>query len=439
MTEFIFTIGLLLCLAASAGLLVETRRALGNRIQFSHSYRSSCRMAEKLYWEKADQNKRTPHKPDSWTGWKTLTVSDITEETEDCRSIVLSDPTGLPLSDFLPGQFVMIGHRLNDGKVLSRCYSLSRAHDSRSYRITVKRVPGGVMSKYLHRDIKVGSTLDVKAPCGNFVPPNDCTVPLNLIAAGIGITPMVAIAQHHQRWFPSRQIRIFYQVRDLDHAPLLRELAKWTAESTNGYLFIFVSQLATPKPPWIAGLGRLRASDIIRKLSNLPSPPPLPSPSDLRSLGQFLICAPPSMITSLKENLIHLGISADQITTEEFGEPTGVRAPSSPNLDKTKTSSPQITSPDKTSIKAPVEAVIEFTRSGKTFVCSDHEQTLLDAAEYSGIDLDTGCRSGHCGSCLVKVLRGKVEYRKPPTFDEFDSNEALACVGYPSGDVVIDR
>lgn len=80
---------------------------------------------------------------------------------------------------------------------------------------------------------------------------------------------------------------------------------------------------------------------------------------------------------------------------------------------------------------------IRFRRSGKIVRLKDSAKTLLDLAEENGIEIDSGCRVGNCGSCLVGLRSGKVKYDYQPGFDT-EVGECLACVAIPVGDVEID-
>ena len=81
-----------------------------------------------------------------------------------------------------------------DGKEQRRNYSLSQVADGLSLRISVKREAQGVVSNHLHHQVQAGDVLDVFPPAGHFTL-DDSAKPLVLMAAGVGITPLMAMLQ----------------------------------------------------------------------------------------------------------------------------------------------------------------------------------------------------------------------------------------------------
>src|ERR1700750_1856353 len=121
----------------------------------------------------------------AWTGFRRLTVTAITRESESVISIRLDDPNGAPLPAARPGQYLTL--RLNPDKQqrsVLRNYSLSGPPDAGYYRVTVKREPDGVASGYLHTRLAVGDRLDIAAPRGTFIL-DGTDLPVLLISAGI--------------------------------------------------------------------------------------------------------------------------------------------------------------------------------------------------------------------------------------------------------------
>src|SRR5271165_1805580 len=113
-----------------------------------------------------------------------LSVAAIVDETADAKSIVFDVPSALSGAfDYRAGQFLTVEVDCA-GERLRRCYSLASAPGwDRDPKVTVKRVPGGRVSKWLHDRLRVGDVLRVKGPEGRFVL-DDRTAPLVLLAAG---------------------------------------------------------------------------------------------------------------------------------------------------------------------------------------------------------------------------------------------------------------
>jgi MOSC domain-containing protein YiiM/ferredoxin-NADP reductase len=133
--------------------------------------------------------------PPAWAGFRQLTVTAITRESESVISIRLEDPNGALLPAARPGQWLTL--RIQPDKQrrsVLRNYSLSGPPGAGYYRITVKREHHGVASGYLDTRLGVGDQLDIAAPRGTFVL-DRTPAPVLLISAGIGATPVLAMLQ----------------------------------------------------------------------------------------------------------------------------------------------------------------------------------------------------------------------------------------------------
>jgi nitric oxide dioxygenase len=95
-----------------------------------------------------------------------------------------------------PGQYLTFGIAIpGAGLPLKRNYSISCAPNDRSYRITVKREPGGVVSNWLHDEVRPGTVLQVAPPAGEFFLPEKPERPVVLLSGGVGLTPMVSMLE----------------------------------------------------------------------------------------------------------------------------------------------------------------------------------------------------------------------------------------------------
>ncbi len=102
-----------------------------------------------------------------WRGTRRMRVVKRAAESDVITSFWLAAADGGPLMDFTPGQY--LGLRLDiDGSTVQRNYSLSDAPNGKTYRISVKREPGGLVSNYLHDRVQPGFEFDAFAPAGEF-------------------------------------------------------------------------------------------------------------------------------------------------------------------------------------------------------------------------------------------------------------------------------
>ena len=122
-----------------------------------------------------------------WRGARAFKVVKKEAESAEISSFYLEPVDGQSVIAHQPGQYIGL-RAIVDGTEQRRNYSLSAAANGKSYRISVKREPGGKVSNYLHDQVQVGDTLELFPPAGHFVLQAG-SKPLVLISGGVGITP----------------------------------------------------------------------------------------------------------------------------------------------------------------------------------------------------------------------------------------------------------
>ena len=126
-----------------------------------------------------------------WRGARQFKVASKTVESAEITSFVFAPVDGGKVMAFLPGQYISLLLTV-DGKEMRRQYSLSAESNGATYRISVKREPGGKVSNHLHDNINQGDEVSLFPPAGAFtLAENDR--PLVLISGGVGITPTLAM------------------------------------------------------------------------------------------------------------------------------------------------------------------------------------------------------------------------------------------------------
>lgn len=141
-------------------------------------------------------------KPGGWEGFKDFRIVRKEKESSNITSFYLAAADGAPLPTFKPGQYITVRAMIPQGSTTMRNYSLSDKPGQEWFRISVKRevppeanTPGGYVSNWLHDKVEVGDTIEIAPPCGEFF--LDVTEkhdrPLVLLAAGVGITPIMSI------------------------------------------------------------------------------------------------------------------------------------------------------------------------------------------------------------------------------------------------------
>jgi ferredoxin-NADP reductase len=389
------------------------------------------------YWRKRlpadglpeDVSTEVPVSTGAWSGWRDFRV--VRRQYEDAAnsqcSFHLQPVDGGPLPPFQPGQYLTFAMQVGDGspsgasgsRSLTRCYSLSDRPDLAGYRITVKRalspadrpeLPPGASSSHLHDRVHEGDVLRVKAPAGHFFIDPDVGVPAVFVAGGIGITPMMSMLRWCVAEQPERPVHLFYGVRSsADHAfkPVLEDLARAHPRFRLHVVY------SNPGAGDVLGQDYQHAGriDLALLRSSLP-----------HGRHQFYVCGPPPMMQSLVPALREWGVLEHDVHFEAFG-PATVR--------------PVASATNEPSSAAQVSIDVRFSRSGRTLVWDGQDANLLDFMERHDVAVDSGCRSGSCGSCETRLVSGTVVYAEKPDHD-MAKGHCLLCVGKPQSALVLE-
>ncbi len=139
----------------------------------------------------------------------------------------LQHPDGVLLPKAKAGQHILLYGKDLQGKPVSRAYSLAQdCSQQRYYQLVIKAETDGRLSQALFQHLKVGDLVESSYPRGHFLL-NRWRQPLVLVAGGVGITPMLAMAYAAIR--QKRQVFLVYQARRLEDIvfyPLLRRLPR---------------------------------------------------------------------------------------------------------------------------------------------------------------------------------------------------------------------
>jgi 3-ketosteroid 9alpha-monooxygenase subunit B len=340
-----------------------------------------------------------------------LQVADVVEETADARSLVFCVPEGPDAPEipadrlrYSPGQFLTLRVPSDRTGSVARCYSLcSSPFTGDPMTVTVKRTADGYASNWLCDHAHAGMKIHVLAPSGTFVPKTLDTDFL-LLAAGSGITPMMAICKSALAE-GSGNVVLIYANRDENSVIFggtLRELAaKYPDRLTVVHWLETVQGL-----PSAAALAGLAAPFIGR---------------------DAYICGPGPFMAAAEEALKDLGAPADRIHIEVFksleSDPFArvvIAADGSDDSDE-----------------GPATAIV--TLDGERHeVRWPRTAKLLDVLLDKGLDAPFSCREGHCGACAVLKKSGDVEMEVNDVLEQQDLDEGLilGCQAHPRSDSV---
>ena len=168
-----------------------------------------------------------------------MRVTDVVKESANVLSIRFEPADGAPLPAFQPGQYVSVAVDLPDGRRQLRQYSLSDRPGIGSFRISVKRedalaeTPAGEISNWLHANVRVGSTLQVSHPFGEFTPDTEGDGPVVLLSGGVGITPMLSALKRIAEVNPRRRVIFAHAARNPGHHAFRAEVDTLTVAMPN--------------------------------------------------------------------------------------------------------------------------------------------------------------------------------------------------------------
>ncbi len=336
------------------------------------------------------------HSEGRWRGWRTFRIERIVAEAPEIRSFYLAPSDALGLCKARPGQFVTVQIRAADGSLITRCWSLSaHATPGDPYRLTVRRQMGPG-SQWLHA-AKIGDEVRLRAPAGEFALDLGGYRPVVLVAAGIGITPLIAMLQAHLDRGPGAPvIHLFYGARTPHHVAFRGELDALAAAHANLRIeYVYSGGEVDGRPA-----GRITSEWLVNSLQDLHV-----SVGGRRvSLPWFendtYICGPGDFCANLKSGLVARGANADHIFFELFSSTPSAAS----DLDI---------------------AEVRFRRSRLTHTWrAEEDLTLLELAESAGIEISSDCRAGACLTCKTAVAAGA-------TTSDLGDGTALLCVGRP--------
>ena len=241
--------------------------------------------------------------------WRVGTVVALQDETATARTIrfEVADWPG-----HIAGQHVDVRLTAADGYSAVRSYSIASAPNSNNrVEITIERLPDGEVSPYLTQEVMVGDQLELRGPIGGwFVWRPEQTEPIQLIAGGSGIVPLMGMIRSRATAGSTAPFRLLYSVRESEavwYGDELRRLAEQDSSLSVTYAYTRVTPKNWPRPA-----GRIDAALILS--ATWPS----------SRAPTCYICGPTSFVESAASLLTASGNSPDRIRTERFG-PTGDR------------------------------------------------------------------------------------------------------------------
>lgn len=375
----------------------------------------------------------------------TLTVDEVRRLTDDAIEVTFGVPPELAGQfDYLPGQYVALRTTLPDADgqphEIRRSYSIcaeprSFADGSSEIRVAIKKDLGGLFSTWANAELKAGDVLDVMSPMGAFVSKhgrdgksveqnvmNSMNHPEELagepgsfvaIAAGSGITPVIAIARTLLAAHPETRFDLVYANKAAMDVMFLEELAdlkdKYPARLALHHVLSREQRIA----PLLSG--RIDAEKLQALLGNA---------IHADDVDEWFLCGPFELVQLCRDTLAERGVAPEHVRFELFTS-------GKPERPEGNIGRPVVTDESKETYK------ITFKLDGlqgEVASPTHARESILNAALRVRPDVPFACAGGVCGTCRAKVVSGNVTMDENYALeqDELDKGYVLTCQSHPT-------
>lgn len=228
-------------------------------------------------------------------------------ESADVTSFVFEARDGGALPAFEAGQYLPIELAApGQAQPVKRAYSLSSAPGDARYRISVKREPQGLASRFLHDHLEPGAIVASRQPAGDFVAPHG-GAPLVLVSAGVGVTPMISILRDLAQSGEGRPVLFVHGARDGAHHALGSEARALAKRAQSMTVHVAYSRPRPDDRPGVDyhSVGRVDGALLARLIQD--------------PAAHYLICGPVAFMAAVQADLERAGTPSAQIHTESFG------------------------------------------------------------------------------------------------------------------------
>ena len=350
-----------------------------------------------------------------------LEVAEVRPLTADAVEVTFAVPEELADDyTYLPGQYVALRKEF-DGHELRRSYSICRPPVRGSISVAIKRDLGGLFSTWANSELKAGDTLDVMSPQGTFTSTLDALDGKHVvgIAAGSGITPLMALAHMVLARSETSEFELVYTNRSTLDVMFLEELADLKDRYPARLALHHVLSREQRTAPLLSG--RIDAVKLGTMLDVLIRP---------ETVDEWFLCGPFELVQLARDTLEGVGVEAKHVRYELFTTDADRVEP--------RHGRPVVVERGEKTV------AIEFTLDGQSSTVESPvsaNESILNAALRVRPDVPFACAGGVCGTCRARLVEGSVamteNYALEP--DELERGYVLTCQSHPKSDrVVVD-
>lgn len=343
----------------------------------------------------------------------TLTIQQITKETKDAVTISFKVPNELKNDySFFSGQYLTLRSTIN-GEDVRRSYSLCSTPTEDDLRVVVKKIEAGVFSTYANDELKVGDTLEVMTPAGNFhfKPNAGSKKTYALFAAGSGITPIISIAQTILAEEKDSKVSLFFGNKNFDSIIFREAIEAMKNKHMQNFRIVHVlSRESLGNQLQKGRIDKEKCDALYKAFFGNQTP------------DAAYICGPEEMILAVKDSLVENGMSPSAVHFELF---------TSGNVKK------EITPSNEPSIAANVSVILDSDQYD--LAMDSNGETILDAAQKAGADLPYACKGGVCCTCKAKIISGsaRMDVNYALEKEEVEAGYILTCQAHPTSEKLI--
>jgi ferredoxin-NADP reductase len=324
-------------------------------------------------------------------GFHSVRITRVIQETADTRTYVLEapPPTSPSLFTYQAGQFLTVR-----ACGTLRSYSMSSSPDTDAELMTtVKRVPGGLVSNWMHDHLVPGDVIEVTRPAGVFCL-RDTPAPLLAFCAGSGITPILSLAKSALAT-TGRRVRVLAANRDEGSIIFAATLAGLAARHPDRFEVRHSLDIRD---------GFLTARQVRAFAAG-------------DRTADCYLCGPAPFMALAERALVEHGLDPGHIFAERF-EPAADE-PAAP-----------VAAADGAADRGTITIVL----SGQRHTVPQHPgETLLQSARRAGLSPPFSCEAGNCATCLAQITDGEAKMRLNNALDEDEvaGGWVLTCQGEP--------
>lgn len=369
--------------------------------------------------------------------FNTLTVSDVRALTKDSVEVSFAIPPELQDDyDYIPGQYVALRATI-DGQEVRRSYSICDVPRDGVLRVAIKRDRGGVFSTWANDTLKPGDTMDVMNPQGAFTSKTHLTGLNNpeavreeveklenphlvAIAAGSGITPIMAIAQTVLHSSPDTTFELIFANKGGGDVMFAEEIGDLKDKFPTRFAVHHVLSREQRVNPLFSG--RIDAEKLQTLLDNVVR---------TDTVDEWFLCGPFELVQLVRDELTSRDVGEKDVRYELFttGKPSGDQNQAGRHVEVDPEG-------DNVTINFQLDGL-----SGSVESPVSANESLLNAALRVRSDVPFACAGGVCGTCRAKLVEGDVDMAENYALeaDEVKAGYILTCQSRPTTpNIVLD-